>query len=85
MSGRSNADVAAARWRSVWRMHEQGTGGRAIARDLSLTHHTVRYYLAKGRPPGLPRLTNRLTTAPVDRRIDRHPSDVNVIPMRRTS
>lgn len=53
MSGRAKADVSAARWRTVWRKHEDGNAARAIARALGLDAKTVRHYLSKGRPEGL--------------------------------
>lgn len=54
MSGRSSADVSAARWRTIWRKHDDGMSVRATARELGIDRTTVRHYLAKGRPADLP-------------------------------
>ena len=67
MSGRASADVSAARWRTIWRQHERGVAGRAIARDLGIAQKTVQYYLAKGRPDGLKRRSTPTGQTPVDR------------------
>jgi ribosomal protein L37E len=66
MSGRSNADIAAARWRTVWRRHDDGAAQRAIAREIGISLSSVQSYLAKGRPADVPpRPTIRPTISPV--------------------
>jgi FixJ family two-component response regulator len=47
VSGRSNAETAARRQRSVWRKHERGMANAEIATVLGIDESTVRYYLAK--------------------------------------
>jgi hypothetical protein len=66
VSGRSNADVAAARWRTVWRRSDDGAAQRAIAREIGISLSSVQAYLAKGRPADVPpRPTIRPTTEAV--------------------
>lgn len=84
MSGRSNAETAARRWRSVWRKTERGMAQRAIARELGIDEKSVRYYLAKGRPAELTRNTSAEPAARSSAPLSRiGPAGSNVVPLRR--